>query len=176
MMNSRIGKKALKKICVEEHFGTGEYVDLLYSIYQKTYPVPEVIEEEKYLLQETPFLPIIKTEPYFAGVMEKVCDLDKGRLEDMDKFGIETQIISHMSPGVQYFDRDTATRLARGINDKLAVATKKHPKKFSGLATIPNQVPIAAADELERAVKDLGFRGVVINSHTKGKYLDDKKY
>lgn len=55
-------------------------------------------------------------------------------------------------------------------------AIRKHPDRFSGLAAIAPQDPAAAAKELERGVRSLGLKGAIINSHTRGEYLDDKKF
>jgi predicted TIM-barrel fold metal-dependent hydrolase len=63
---------------------------------------------------------------------------------------------------------------ARDSNDFLAEAVKKHPKRFAGFAALPIAAPDKAAEELERCVRQLGFKGTLINGHTRGRYLDDK--
>ncbi len=171
------GNKALRKICVEEHFSTTDHLNYLISILQKKYPVPEVVQEEaESLAAVMPMLPAFLNPPLFDMIGKKLLDLDKVRLEDMDKHGIDTQVISIFSPGVQVFETSTATRLAKEYNDRLAVAANDHPKRFIGFAAIAPQDPAMAANELERAVTSLGFKGAIINSHTKGEYLDNKKY
>jgi len=167
------GKKPFRKICVEEHFSTTDHINYLLSIYKQQYPIAEVVQEEKYILADVPFLPYLFLRP---PQIESLYDLGEGRLEEMDKCGIDVQVLSLLSPGVQVFEAATATRLAREYNNRLAVAAKDHPKRFAGFACLAPQDPKQAADELERAVKDLGFKGAVINSHTKGEYLDNKKY
>jgi 5-carboxyvanillate decarboxylase len=77
---------------------------------------------------------------------------------------------------VQIFDADTAVALARSTNDQLSEAVKKHPDRFAGLAAIAPQNPAEAAKELERGVRTLGLKGAIVNSHTRGEYLDDPKY
>jgi 2,3-dihydroxybenzoate decarboxylase len=94
----------------------------------------------------------------------------------MDQTGIARQILSLTSPGVQVFDASTAVALARSSNDFVADAIRKHPDRFSGLAAIAPQDPPAAAKELERGVRSLGLKGAIINSHTRGEYLDDPKF
>jgi 2,3-dihydroxybenzoate decarboxylase len=94
----------------------------------------------------------------------------------MEEAGIDMQILSLVSPGVQAFDAATGTRMARKINDGLYKVVQKYPKKFAGLASIAPQDPMGAAAELERAVKELGLKGASINSHTRGEYLDNRKY
>jgi 2,3-dihydroxybenzoate decarboxylase len=94
----------------------------------------------------------------------------------MDQTGIARQILSLTSPGVQVFDPATAVSLARASNDFMADAIHRHPERFSGLAAIAPQDPAAAAKELERGVRSLGLKGAIVNSHTRGEYLDDAKF
>ncbi len=114
--------------------------------------------------------------PGIVAVRERMLDLGDRRLGDMDATGIAKQILSVTSPGVQIFDADTAVALARSINDQLSEAVKAHPSRFAGLAAIAPQNPAEAAKELERGVKTLGLKGAIVNSHTRGEYLDDPKY
>ncbi|MCP6725839.1 amidohydrolase family protein, partial [Klebsiella pneumoniae] len=74
------------------------------------------------------------------------------------------------------FDADTAVALARESNDIVAEAVRKHPTRFAALAAVAPQNPKAAAAELERAVKTLGLKGAIINSHTMGEFLDESKF
>jgi 5-carboxyvanillate decarboxylase len=110
------------------------------------------------------------------AITARLLDLGEQRLRDMDETGISRQILSLTSPGVQVFDKDTAVALARSSNDRLAEAIRKHPDRFSGLTAVAPQDPEAAAKELERGVKMLGLKGAIINSHTRGEYLDDSKF
>ncbi len=109
------------------------------------------------------------------AVSERLQDLGARRLADMDSTGIDMQILSLTSPGVQIFDADTAVGLARSANDELAAAIGAHPTRYTGLAAVAPQDPAAAAKELERAVHKLGLKGAIVNSHTHGEYLDDPK-
>jgi 2,3-dihydroxybenzoate decarboxylase len=114
--------------------------------------------------------------PRIAEVTARLQDLGELRLRDMDDTGIAKQIISLTAPGVQIFDAPTAVALARSANDQLADAVRKYPDRFAGLAAVAPQDPLAAAGELERGVRTLGFKGAIINSHTRGEYLDDPKF
>jgi len=109
-------------------------------------------------------------------VMSRMTDLSEIRLRDMEDTGIGMQIVSLTSPGVQIFDAATAVSLAQLSNDYLAEAIRKHPNRFAGLAAIAPQNPAAAARELERGVRKLGLKGAIVNSHTRGEYLDDPKF
>jgi predicted TIM-barrel fold metal-dependent hydrolase len=102
----------------------------------------------------------------------QLCDLDSGRIADMDAAGIDVQVLS-IAPGIEQLDGATAADLAFDANYRLAEAVRKHPKRFAGFAALPTAVPDIAAKELERAVRDYGFRGAAINGHTRGRYLDD---
>ncbi|OGA29051.1 MAG: amidohydrolase [Betaproteobacteria bacterium RIFCSPLOWO2_02_FULL_65_24] len=119
---------------------------------------------------------ILGDNPGTKRVHERLIDLDAGRLAHMDATGIDMQVISMTSPGVQVFDAVTATSLSAQANDVLAQAVRRHPSRFAGLATVAPQYPEGAARELERAVNQLGLKGAIINSHTMGEYLDDPKY
>src|SRR5215469_5093363 len=114
--------------------------------------------------------------PAVARVAAKLQDLGELRLRDMDETGIAMQVLSLTAPGVQVFDPPTAVALARSANDQLADAIRNHPDRFAGLAAIAPQDPAAAAMELERAVRTLGLKGAIVNSHTRGEYLDDPKF
>ena len=114
--------------------------------------------------------------PLIAQIAAQMTDLGELRLHDMDVAGIAKQIISLTAPGVQIFDAATAVDLARSANDQLAEAVRKHPDRFAGLAAIAPQDPLAAAQELERGVRTLGLKGAIVNSHTRGEYLDHPKF
>jgi 5-carboxyvanillate decarboxylase len=116
------------------------------------------------------------TEPRVRRVFERMADLDSLRIGDMDATGVARQILSITAPGVQVFDTDAGAAMARLCNDFMADGVRRHPQRFSGLAAIAPQNPAEAARELERAVKTLGLKGGLINSHTHGEYLDDEKY
>ncbi len=101
----------------------------------------------------------------------------KIRLAEMDRDGIDTQILLQNAPGVQIFSAAEGTALATLINDRATEeAVRKYPGRFALLATLAPQDPNAAARELERAVTKLGAKGGIINGHTKGEYLDEPKF
>jgi 2,3-dihydroxybenzoate decarboxylase len=120
-------------------------------------------------------------EPTVRGVersrrdmlLARLSDLGSGRLEAMDEAGIAIAVLSLAGPGVQVeTDVGTAVRKAREANDWLAVQIQKHPRRLGGFAHLAMQDARAAADELERAMRDLNFSGALINGHTHGQYLD----
>lgn len=119
---------------------------------------------------------LTNTGPRIVEVRDRMQDIGDRRIADMDATGIAKQILSITSPGLQVFDAQLAVRLATDFNDQLAQAIRKHPNRFAGLAAIAPQDPCAAAKELQRAVKSLGLKGAIVNSHTRGEYLDDPKF
>lgn len=116
-------------------------------------------------------------KPSAAGtqLVNSLLDVGAGRIAHMDAVGIDVEILSLTSPGVQIFDADLATRLAAESNDALAAAIRAHPTRLAGLAAVAPQDPMAAAREIERG-KKLGLRGVIINSSTRSEYLDLPKF
>jgi 5-carboxyvanillate decarboxylase len=121
---------------------------------------------------------------FFAGgaserattLFDRIQDLTDRRLREMDELGIDMQLLMLTAPGPQVFDAPTGRALAASSNDQLAATVRQHPTRFAGLAAVAPQDPVGAAKELERAVSKLGLKGVIINSHVQGEYLDDPKY
>ena len=109
-------------------------------------------------------------------LVERLGDIGERRIADMDASGIDVQILSLTSPGVQVFDAPTATSLAVETNDQLVEAIRRYPTRFAGLAAVAPQDPASAVKEIDRAVRTLGLKGVIINSHTRGELLDDPKF
>ncbi len=112
----------------------------------------------------------LKTRPDIA---EPITDLGAGRIAAMDDAGIDLAVLSLAAPGVEQLDGPAAIRVARVCNDELALAIERHPDRLAGFAALPISAPAAAAEELERAVRQHGFAGAVINGHCQGVYLDD---
>ena len=139
----------VKKIALEEHFLS-----------------PGLVDDWRPTVAELP--------PAAADrLLQRLTDFGDLRLEIMDKAGIERAVLSISGPGVQA-ERDTAAavRKAREANDFLAEQIHKRPDRYAGFAHIAVQDPKAAADELERCLRDLKFCGAMINGHTNGQYLD----
>ena len=110
----------------------------------------------------------------YATLIEQLCDLGDGRIAAMDAAGIDVQVLSLTSPGVEQLDATEAVAFAGATNDCLADAVRQHPSRLAGFAALPTAAPEAAADELERTVYEYGFKGALINGHIRGRYLDDE--
>lgn len=102
-------------------------------------------------------------------------DLGSERIRSMEEHGIDMQIVSWSNP-VQLVPESEAIDLCRSVNDRLAKAVATHPDRLQGMAALPWQLPVAAVDELERAVVDLGLRGVLICGRPGAGFLDDPVY
>jgi predicted TIM-barrel fold metal-dependent hydrolase len=98
------------------------------------------------------------------------------RLADMDAAGIDVQVISHAPPGGQRLDTETGVSACRDVNDLLAGIVANAPERFAAFATLPQFNPSAAADELQRSVEELGFKGAMLFGLTNGKFVDEKPF
>lgn len=106
----------------------------------------------------------------------ELADLGDARLADMDANGITVQVLSVAGPGADLIPGQKGIDLARAYNDALAEACARHPTRYRGFAHLPLHSPDAAAKELERAVNDLGFHGVLVNGAVDGRFLDDPAF
>lgn len=111
-----------------------------------------------------------------SPILASMLDLGAGRLGAMDRLGIDRQLLLLTAPGVQVFDADLATGLAADSNDQLAAAIARSPTRLAGLGAVAPQDPKRGAREIERVMRTLRLNGIVINSHTKGEFLDDEKF
>lgn len=143
----------LKKIGLEEHFILPDFIDYLAETKQNIRP------------------------ELFSRAVPRLLDFGAQRLELMDANGVDYVVLGLSGPGVQV-EKDTATalRMARSANDRLAAEVHKRPDRYGGFAHLAMQDPRAAADELERCVRQFGFPGAMINGATLGVYLDDRRY
>ncbi len=102
-------------------------------------------------------------------------DLDD-RINAMDRHGIDMQVLTLTTPGVERETPERGMRLARLCNDEFSKIAEKNPDRFTAFATLPLQDPGAATDELERAVRDRGLKGAMLPSNVGGSPLDMKRY
>ena len=112
-----------------------------------------------------------------SQISARLDDVGQGRIAEMDAAGIDMQVLSHGAPSVQKIaDVALAVSLARGANDRLAETVRSHPDRFAAFAMLPTADPKAAADELERAVTGLGFKGAMVHGLSNGLFLDDRRF
>lgn len=103
-----------------------------------------------------------------------IYNLEK-RIRDMDGSGIGIQAISVPPMYMSGFYDEVAVEVSRILNDGIAEAVNAYPDRFVGLANVPLQCPKAAVEELERAMKQLGMKGVQIGTSVNDRNLDDSE-
>ena len=107
---------------------------------------------------------------------DELLNISDTRLAAMDAAGISLQVLSLSIPGCQGLEAAEAIPMARDANDQMQETVKKYPGRFAAFAALPTADPAASAKELERTVMQFGFKGALINGHTQGSFLDDRKY
>ncbi len=118
----------------------------------------------------------------WGAVIAALTDTEQ-RLQEMDACGIELAVLSLASNGIQdVLEPVRAVELAQECNDALAAVIAARPDRYAAFAALPMQDPSAAADELDRAVHELGFRGALVNGYSSigdlstARYYDDPVY
>ena len=155
---------ALPLITVEEHFTSQEIIEANAEYaYLKSRPTGKMAEAMKFF-----------GERRFIG--ESLMDIERKRLPHMDSLGIGMQILSYTAPIDDVVPADEAVSIARRANDLLAEQVAAHPDRFRAMATLPMGDPEAAAAELERTVKELGFVGVLLTGQYKGRFYDEPEF
>ena len=110
-----------------------------------------------------------------GALVAKLNDLGEVRLREMDSAGIDLQVISHAPSPLQQLDAAEARQVALQANDRLHDAVDRNPERFAAFAGLPTTDPRAAADELERTVTRLGFKGAMIHGRSRGEEFHDLK-
>ena len=141
----------MKIIALEEHFLTAAVSDAWARI---------PAGERDLILPEQP------------EIKARVEDFTELRLKQMDESGVDVQVLSLTSPGVQNLEPAQAVELARAANDAVAEVVRKNPDRFEAFATLPTPDPQAAAEELNRAVGELGLKGAMLHGRTGTRNLD----
>lgn len=110
-------------------------------------------------------------------------DVGSLRIKEMDEAGIDLTVLSHGAPSTQRLNAEAAVGIAKRANDRLKASVDAHPDRFAAFACLPTPDPKGAADELERAVKQLGFVGAMVHGLTYvpdgpagGLFLDDQRF
>ncbi|MGH8325579.1 MAG: amidohydrolase family protein [Steroidobacteraceae bacterium] len=148
---------------------------------EEAWSIPEIVAAQLRLLA-SPHPPddtSLRMAGMFAGMpvlQQQLQDIGPGRIARMDELGIAKQLLLLTAPGVQVLDPDEGAALARLANDRLAEACRRYPERYAGLAAIAPQNVEASVAEIERGMRTLGMNGVVVNSHTRGHYLDEPRF
>lgn len=111
----------------------------------------------------------------FFGITPPMTDVSK-RLEDMDRVGIDVEVVSLSTPNVFFADARHQPEIARLVNDAYAELMADHPQRFRAFASIPMDAPDDAVREAHRAVDELKMNGVILLSNIGGKALTSPEY
>lgn len=111
-----------------------------------------------------------------SDLLERLYDLGELRLKEMDEAGIDVQVLSHGAPSTQRLDAETGPKVAAAANNRLYETVQSNPDRFAAFAALATAHPKAAADELERAVTHLEFKGAMIHGLTNGAFCDGKEF
>lgn len=135
--------------------------------------LPLITLEEHFLSEavaNTPAAAKLGMDNFPPALRSKLMSLGDERLQDMEDGNISLQLVSH-NPAVCY-----ETDVCRKANDEIYQGCQNHKSSFAGLAILPMADPVAAADELTRCIKELGFVGALITNHANGRFYDDESY
>ena len=161
----------MRKIDFEAHFFTREQLEALAG--NEGYPrLMDVDDTGKRRLWHTPDV----GQPYGDPLFRALGEIGSDRLAKMDACGIDVQILSVSAPSIDQLDPESGAPLAEKANNTLARVIRKYPGRFKGYAVLAPKEPERAADELERAVEELGFVGWNTHSNYAGAYLDEERF
>ena len=141
-----------------------------------TGPKPRVIAIEEHYLDSVVDEALGGMGGGGGPVRDRLADMDGDRITEMDEAGVDVQVLSHCPPGAQIFEADKAGEMARGLNDRLQAVILARPDRFAGFAALPTRNPEAAADELERCVTQLGFKGGMVHGLTENQFIDMPRF
>ena len=139
--------------------------------------LPFIATEETYTTDELVALNAINDDHVEYLKETGLAELGPGRIGGMDEAGINVQILSAHTPGVQDLAGEEGIDFAYRLNKMIAdgpIAT--YPGRYQAYATLPLQDPEASADELERAVREDGFLGAMTNGFVGDKFLDHQDF
>lgn len=108
----------------------------------------------------------------WISTAERLEDLGEGRIVLMDEAGVDVQVLSVTTPALQNLEAKESVHLARQTNDFLAGVVARNPSRFQGFATLPTPAPEIAASELDRCVREYGFKGAMLCGRTRETNLD----
>jgi 2,3-dihydroxybenzoate decarboxylase len=133
-----------------------------------------VLDREDHIDRWRTLVPMIPRQ-FQQRIIPQLTDTSH-RLEVMDQAGIDLAVLSSGASVQGSLDPQAALRIARETNDHLAEVVRARPDRFAAFAATPLQHPAEGADELQRAVEQLGLVGTMLFGQTGGRYLDDRSF
>jgi len=133
-----------------------------------------LLDRENHIDRWRTLVPMIP-EQFLPPLISQLTDTSR-RLELMDQGEIDLAVLSNAATVQGFLDPQAALRIARESNDYLAEIVRARPDRFAAFAATPLQQPEQGADELQRAVEQLGLVGTMLFGHTGGRYLDNRSY
>jgi 2,3-dihydroxybenzoate decarboxylase len=133
-----------------------------------------VLDREDHIDRWRTQVPMIP-EQFQQRLIAQLTDTSR-RLELMDQGEIDLAVLSNGAFVQGFLDPQAALRMARESNDNLAEVVRARPDRFAAFSTTPLQHPEEGADELQRAVEQLGLVGTMLFGQTDGRYLDDRSF
>ncbi len=164
----------MKLIDFECHIYTDEYVTFLRS---RDNPPREEVREENNTLRRwyEPSRPDYWVS-HGRSLESRLLEVGEGRIEAMDRAGVDVQVLSLTVPAFDQMDPGVGLSRAKQFNDRLAEIVSRHPTRFRGWASLAPLDPEGSADELTRAVEELGFIGAMVQSHVGDQFLDHERF
>ena len=149
----------MRVVALEEHFVVPDLVSRI---------SPEAIAARGIPARGEVWSPLNQTD--------EMAEVGPRRLAAMDQSAVSVQVLSVVGPGADLLSAAEGPAWAREANDAMARAISAYPERFAGFAHLPLTAPDAAADELERAVRQHGFCGALVSGTTGGRFLDDPSF
>jgi aminocarboxymuconate-semialdehyde decarboxylase len=163
---SRMTQNSLLKIDIHNHFYPASYFEMI-----REHGAPDY----RFATDASGATTIEFRGTRFFGVQPPMTDAAL-RIEEMDRVGVDVQVLSLSVPNVYFAAEEREPEIARRINDAYAELIARHPRRFRALASIPMDVPDEASKELARALDELKLQGVLLLSHIRGKPLTDPRF
>jgi 2,3-dihydroxybenzoate decarboxylase len=163
------GDRGYLRIATEEAFATREQIDIYLRMVRDGTADKGMVSLWGFYAQSP--------SERATQILDRLLDLGEQRLRHMNDTGIDRAVLALTSPGPQAIpDVVLARGIAQRANDLLAQHVAAHPDRYIGMTAVAAQDPEWSAQEIRRGARELGFKGVQINSHIQGQYLDHPRF
>ncbi len=163
------GDRGYLRIATEEAFATREQIDIYLRMVRDGTADRGMVSLWGFYAQSP--------SERATQILDRLLDLGEQRLRHMDETGIDRAVLALTSPGPQAIpDVALARGVAQRANDFLAEHVAAHPDRYIGMTAVAAQDPEWSAQEIRRGARELAFKGVQINSHIQGQYLDHPRF